>query len=171
MRIPLKDLRTTFDFELDFRFDVWTICSHTPLGCVNTVAGQSITLEVLRKKPAMLEACQPRQPDEAPELDKSDVPGDHLGAAGFDSAFFCHLKRNWTYNTSTVRSNRLELQIKKTGTDGGILTIPDTMAEFRAAYTLSFAQATLRQRRPLQEVKNVVDIHCSVVYLPLVSVT
>ena len=47
---------------------------------------------------------------------------------------------------------------------GGILTIPDTMAEFRAAYTLSFAQATLRQRRPLQEVKNVVDIHCSVVY-------
>lgn len=26
------------------------------------------------------------------------------------------------------------------------------------------AQATLRQRRPLQEVKNVVDIHCSVVY-------
>ena len=121
MRIPLKDLRTNFDFELDFRFDVWTICSHTPLGCVNTVAGQSITLEVLRKKPAMLEACQPRQPDEAPELDKSDVPGDHLGAAGFDSAFFCHLKRNWTYNKSTVMSNRLELQIKKTGTDGGNL--------------------------------------------------
>ena len=47
---------------------------------------------------------------------------------------------------------------------GGTLTIPETMAEFRAAYTLYFAQATLRQRRPLQEVKNVVDIHCSVVY-------
>ena len=65
------------------------------------MAGQSITVEVLRKKPAMLEACQPRQPNEAPELDKGDVPGGHLGAAGFDSAFFCHLKRNWTYNKLT----------------------------------------------------------------------
>jgi hypothetical protein len=45
---------------------------------------------------------------------------------------------------------------------GGTLNIPDTMAEFRAAYTLLFAQATLPQRRP-QEVKNVVDIHCSLI--------
>jgi len=118
------------------RFDVWTICSHTPLGCVNTMAGQSITLEVLRKKPAMLEACQPRKPDEAPELDRGEVPGDRLGAAGFDSAFFCHLKRNWTYNKSTVMSNRLELQIKKTGTEGAEDTLSAQKLFFLQTYSI-----------------------------------
>ena len=71
---------------------MWNICAHTLLGSVNTVAGQSITLELLRKKPAMLEAVRPRLADEAPSLDDGHVPGDHLGAAGFDSALFTHLK-------------------------------------------------------------------------------
>ena len=56
------------------------------------MAGQSITLEMLRKKPAMVEAVRPRDPEEAPKLDNGEVPGDRLGAAGFDSAFFAHLK-------------------------------------------------------------------------------
>lgn len=62
------------------------------MGSVNTVAGQSITLEMLKKKPAMIEASRMREPEEAPKLDNGEVPGDHLGAAGFDSAFFAHLK-------------------------------------------------------------------------------
>lgn len=62
------------------------------LGSINTVAGQSITLELLRKKPAMIEAMRPRNSEEATKLDTGEVPGDHLGAAGFDSAFFAHLK-------------------------------------------------------------------------------
>ena len=74
------------------RYDVWNICSHTLLGSVNTVAGQSITLELLRKKPAMIEAVRPRLVEEAIALDVGQVPGDHLGAAGFDSALFAHLK-------------------------------------------------------------------------------
>lgn len=56
------------------------------------MAGQSITLELLRKKPVMMEAVRPRDAEEAPKLDTGGVPGDHLGAAGFDSAFFAHLK-------------------------------------------------------------------------------
>ena len=40
----------------------------------------------------MLEAVRPRLADEAPSLDDGHVPGDHLGAAGFDSALFAHLK-------------------------------------------------------------------------------
>ena len=44
------------------------------------------------------------------------------------------------------------------------LLLPDTIDEFRRRYSLFFPQATLRQRRPLQEANNVVDIHCSVVY-------
>jgi len=74
------------------RYEVQTICYNTLLGSLSTVAGQSITLEMLRKKPAMIEAMRMREPHEAPLLDTGEVPGDHLGAAGFDSAFFAHLK-------------------------------------------------------------------------------
>lgn len=82
----------------------------------------------------MIEATRTREPLEAPLLDTGEVPGDHLGAAGFDSAFFAHLKvirvfislvkllihsqimqRNWTYNKTTTMINRLELHVKKTG--------------------------------------------------------
>lgn len=56
------------------------------------MAGQSITLEMLQKKPAMIEALRVREAHEAPLKDNGEVPGDHLGAAGFDSAFFAHLK-------------------------------------------------------------------------------
>ena len=40
----------------------------------------------------MIEAVRPRLAEEAPSLDDGHVPGDHLGAAGFDSALFTHLK-------------------------------------------------------------------------------
>lgn len=61
------------------------------------VSGKEITLEVLENKPAMETAQHPRGSDEAPSLDNGDVPGDHLGAAGLDSALFAHLKRNWNW--------------------------------------------------------------------------
>lgn len=61
------------------------------------VSGKEITLEVLENKGAMVAAQHPRGPNEAPELDSGEVPGDHLGAAGLDSALFAHLKRNWNW--------------------------------------------------------------------------
>ena len=85
-----------------FRFDVWHICTNTLLGSVNSVAGESITLEMLHKKPAMLEAMRVREAQEAPLLDNGEVPGDHLGAAGFDSAFFAHLKVILLFILSTL---------------------------------------------------------------------
>ena len=42
--------------------------------------------------------------------------------------------------------------------------LPDTLAEFHKKYVLSFPQANLRQRRPIMEINNVVDIRCSAVY-------
>ncbi|EFX77102.1 hypothetical protein DAPPUDRAFT_321692 [Daphnia pulex] len=107
-------------------YEVQTICYNTLLGSLSTVAGQSITLEMLRKKPAMIEAMRMREPHEAPLLDTGEVPGDHLGAAGFDSAFFAHLKRNWTYNKSTTMINRLEMQVKKTGNGSKTAKSPQT---------------------------------------------
>ncbi|KAJ4449055.1 hypothetical protein ANN_00450, partial [Periplaneta americana] len=65
------------------------------------VTGKDIVLEVLQNKQAMIDAIQPRQPRNALELDTGNVPGDKRGAAGLDSAFFSHLKRNWNWtNTS-----------------------------------------------------------------------
>ncbi|XP_045025411.1 general transcription factor 3C polypeptide 1 isoform X2 [Daphnia magna] len=130
--------KKTFIFESmedveKYWYEVWTICSNTLLGSVSTVAGQSITLEMLRKKPAMIEAMRMREPHEAPLLDTGEVPGDHLGAAGFDSAFFAHLKRNWTYNKATTMINRLELQVKKTGTGGKADKSPQTKTSNLAA--------------------------------------
>lgn len=61
------------------------------------VSGKEITVEVLENKPAMEAALQARNPEEAPTLDGGDVPGDHCGAAGLDSALFAHLKRNWNW--------------------------------------------------------------------------
>ena len=44
------------------------------------------------------------------------------------------------------------------------MVLPDTLAEFREKYVLSFSHANLRQRRPIMEINNVVDIRCSAVY-------
>jgi hypothetical protein len=78
---------------------LWEVCHLTPLGGSSAVTGQEITLEVMEKKPAMLESLAPRAAEEALAADDGSVPGDGLGAAGLDSSVFAHLKRNWTWNT------------------------------------------------------------------------
>lgn len=78
-------------------YQMWNICVNTPLGGRMCVSGKEITLETLENKPAMEAALQPRNSEEAPLLDSGDVPGDHCGAAGLDSALFAHLKRNWNW--------------------------------------------------------------------------
>ncbi|XP_069672695.1 general transcription factor 3C polypeptide 1 [Periplaneta americana] len=82
-------------------YEMWNFCIHTQLGGRMYVTGKDIVLEVLQNKQAMIDAIQPRQPGNALELDTGNVPGDKRGAAGLDSAFFSHLKRNWNWtNTS-----------------------------------------------------------------------
>lgn len=78
-------------------YQMWNICVNTPLGGRMCMVGKEITLEVLENKPAMEASLQPRNPEEVVLLDIGDVPGDHLGAAGLDSAMFAHLKRNWNW--------------------------------------------------------------------------
>lgn len=50
--------------------------------------GQMVVVEGLQTKPEMLLALESRGVDEAPLRDTGYLPGDHLGAAGFDSAMF-----------------------------------------------------------------------------------
>ncbi|XP_002414457.3 general transcription factor 3C polypeptide 1 [Ixodes scapularis] len=98
---PLKDyfLETEEDVNR-FWFDLEGICLSTPLGTAQTMRGQVIELQNLYKKPAMIEASKNREFGE--EVDTGSIPGDQLGAAGFDSALFAHLKRNWNYTTTVV---------------------------------------------------------------------
>ncbi|XP_020291475.1 general transcription factor 3C polypeptide 1 isoform X2 [Pseudomyrmex gracilis] len=90
-------------------YDMWTICVNTPLGGRCVMHGKDILLEDITKKTAMIEAVAARNAEEAPERDTGTVPGDRKGAAGIDSAFFAHLKRNWNwssnYNTSHQTKN------------------------------------------------------------------
>lgn len=75
--------------------EMWTICINTLLGGRLVVHGKDILLEDLSKKAAMIEAVAARSPKEVMERDTGAIPGDRKGAAGIDSAFFAHLKRNW----------------------------------------------------------------------------
>ena len=79
---------------------LWEVCIFTPLGGSSALSGQEITLEVMERKPAMMEALEPRSAEEAVVADDGNIPGDGLGAAGLDSSIFAHLKRNWTWNNS-----------------------------------------------------------------------
>lgn len=79
---------------------LWEVCIFTPLGGSSALSGQEITLEVMERKPAMMEALEPRTAEEAVLADDGSIPGDGLGAAGLDSSIFAHLKRNWTWNNS-----------------------------------------------------------------------
>ncbi|XP_063986134.1 general transcription factor 3C polypeptide 1 [Diachasmimorpha longicaudata] len=78
-------------------YDMWNICINTQLGGRLAVQGTDIILEDLAKKSEMIETLQARSPDEAERRDLGELPGDKRGAAGIDSAFFAHLKRNWNW--------------------------------------------------------------------------
>ncbi|KAL3228865.1 hypothetical protein MRX96_023763 [Rhipicephalus microplus] len=95
IKYPVKQffLRTQQEVE-HFWLEVESTCVCTPLGMAQSILGQTIELQNLYKKPAMIEACKNREFGE--EKDDGTVPGDQLGAAGFDSALFAHLKRNWS---------------------------------------------------------------------------
>ncbi|XP_072745802.1 general transcription factor 3C polypeptide 1 [Anoplolepis gracilipes] len=83
-------------------YDMWTICVNTPLGGRLAVHGKDILLEDLSKKTAMIEAIVARTPSQTVEMDTGAIPGDRKGAAGIDSAFFAHLKRNWNWSISST---------------------------------------------------------------------
>lgn len=89
-------------------YDMWNICVNTLLGGRLVVHGKDILLEDLSKKTAMIEAVAARNPKEAAERDIGIVPGDRKGAAGIDSAFFAHLKRNWNWSINSIHQ-----QVKK----------------------------------------------------------
>ena len=91
---------TTLQTVDKYWYKLWTTCINTRLGGRLVVQGKDIILEDLEKKTEMIEATKARTPEEALIEDDGHVPGDHMGAAGIDSALFSHLKRNWNWDSS-----------------------------------------------------------------------
>lgn len=78
-------------------YQLWSISMYTPLGSRSAVAGKMMTVEQLTTKPEMVDSLKGQNQKTAQERDVGYLPGDHLGAAGYDSATWVHLKRNWLW--------------------------------------------------------------------------
>ncbi|XP_014204050.1 general transcription factor 3C polypeptide 1 isoform X2 [Copidosoma floridanum] len=113
----IKYCFTSMPVVENYWYEMWNICINTCLGGRLVVQGKDILLEDLVRKPEMIQATKVRIAEEVESHDTGLVPGDRKGAAGIDSAFFSHLKRNWNWinNNSLLRSfpNNLELRSVK----------------------------------------------------------
>ncbi|NXY47646.1 TF3C1 factor, partial [Ceuthmochares aereus] len=122
-------LNTMMDVE-NFWFDLQCVCLNTPLGVVrcprtkrNNLQGEETARDVemeqesaadkynLERKCAMLEYTTGSRE----VVDDGTIPGDGLGAAGLDSSFYGHLKRNWIWTTYIINKTRKENTVSENG--------------------------------------------------------
>ncbi|XP_063842783.1 general transcription factor 3C polypeptide 1-like isoform X2 [Scylla paramamosain] len=124
---------------LQYWYDLWTIAMHTPLGGHNCMQGKKITIQILDRKPQILETLTPRSTWEAPFRDNGTIPGDGRGAGGLDSAMFAHLKRNWSSSSGQSATTR----------PSAILP-PPSLAGERASYegAASYSQYLMNTTNP-----------------------
>ncbi|NXK47461.1 TF3C1 factor, partial [Chauna torquata] len=122
-------LNTMQDVE-NFWFDLQCVCLNTPLGVVryprskrSNLQGEETALDVemeqesavdkhnLERKCAMLEYTTGSRE----VVDNGTIPGDGLGAAGLDSSFYGHLKRNWIWTSYIIDKTRNENTVSENG--------------------------------------------------------
>ncbi|NXG66318.1 TF3C1 factor, partial [Hemiprocne comata] len=120
-------LNTMQDLE-NFWFDLQCVCLNTPLGVVrcprskrSNLQGEETALEMeqesavdkhnLERKCAMLEYTTGSRE----VVDDGTIPGDGLGAAGLDSSFYGHLKRNWIWTSYIIDKTRKESTVSENG--------------------------------------------------------
>ncbi|KAM4829869.1 general transcription factor 3C polypeptide 1 [Thomomys bottae] len=112
-------------------FDLQCVCLNTPLGVVRCPCVQkssqgqgeeqegslqkeqesAIDKHNLERKCAMLEYTTGSRE----VVDEGVVPGDGLGAAGLDSSFYAHLKRNWIWTSYIINKARKENIVAESG--------------------------------------------------------
>ncbi|XP_050686374.1 general transcription factor 3C polypeptide 1-like isoform X2 [Eriocheir sinensis] len=126
---------------LQYWYDLWTISMHTPLGGHNCMQGKKITIQILDRKPQILETLAPRSTTEAPLRDTGVIPGDGRGAGGLDSAMFAHLKRNWSSSSQS------------SATRPSAIIPPSSVAGERANYegSASYSQYLMNTTNPSAE--------------------
>nr|XP_027804403.2 general transcription factor 3C polypeptide 1 isoform X1 [Marmota flaviventris] len=108
----------------NYWFDLQCVCLNTPLGVVRCPCVQknspdssgdkegslqkeqenAIDRHNLERKCAMLEYTTGSRE----VVDEGLIPGDGLGAAGLDSSFYAHLKRNWIWTSYIINKARKE---------------------------------------------------------------
>ncbi|XP_063918803.1 uncharacterized protein LOC135134119 isoform X2 [Zophobas morio] len=93
------EFKTGNDIEI-YWSEMLRICMNTQLGRRKILDGQIVTIEECSSKPAMFETLRAKQFDEAVSNDNGMIPGDHRGAAGFDSSVWSFVKRNWVWNAT-----------------------------------------------------------------------
>ncbi|KAM6166644.1 general transcription factor 3C polypeptide 1 isoform 2-T2 [Erethizon dorsatum] len=103
-------------------FDLQCVCLNTPLGVVRCPGVQknstdqgsdeegslrkeqesAIDKHNLERKCAMQEYTMGSRE----VIDEGQIPGDGLGAAGLDSSFYAHLKRNWIWTSYIIKARK-----------------------------------------------------------------
>uniref|UniRef100_A0A8C2TZX2 Ral transcription factor IIIC subunit 1 n=1 Tax=Coturnix japonica TaxID=93934 RepID=A0A8C2TZX2_COTJA len=114
----LHVLNTMQDVE-NFWFDLQCVCLNTPLGVVRCTRSKksnpqeeeaalameqqsAVDKHNLERKCAMLEYTTGSRE----VVDDGTIPGDGLGAAGLDSSFYGHLKRNWIWTSYIINKSK-----------------------------------------------------------------
>ncbi|XP_074178864.1 general transcription factor 3C polypeptide 1 isoform X1 [Rhinolophus sinicus] len=116
----------------NFWFDLQCVCLNTPLGVVryprtrkHSSAGEGSDEEDslqkeqesamdkhnLERKCAMLQYTTGSRE----VVDEGLIPGDGLGAAGLDSSFYGHLKRNWIWTSYIINKDKKDNSISENG--------------------------------------------------------
>ncbi|XP_076997566.1 general transcription factor 3C polypeptide 1 isoform X2 [Tamandua tetradactyla] len=115
----------------NYWFDLQCVCLNTPLGVVryprdrknNADQGSNeegslqeeresaIDRHNLERKCAMMEYSTGSRE----VVDEGLIPGDGLGAAGLDSSFYAHLKRNWIWTSYIMNKAKKENAASETG--------------------------------------------------------
>ncbi|KAI1896177.1 hypothetical protein AGOR_G00092120 [Albula goreensis] len=135
---PFEHRRYTFDTlqEVEnYWFDLQCVCLNTPLGVTRGPHRKGSASDGKEDEADSSEVMEPERPADrysrmayalkgsSEVADDGSIPGDGKGAAGLDSSFFSHLKRNWIWtsyllarqkkpgdsfdNSSTLRLNSL----------------------------------------------------------------
>ncbi|XP_010621796.1 general transcription factor 3C polypeptide 1 isoform X1 [Fukomys damarensis] len=105
-------------------FDLQCVCLNTPLGVVRCLGVPKNSTEQgsdeegsLRKEQETAvdkhnlerkSAMQEYTTGSREVVDEGHIPGDGLGAAGLDSSFYAHLKRNWIWTSYIINKARKE---------------------------------------------------------------
>ncbi|XP_041133837.1 general transcription factor 3C polypeptide 1-like isoform X2 [Polyodon spathula] len=110
----------------NFWFDLQCVCLNTPLGIVRGPRTKKSSSQESRQKPGDPEMDSAMEPELTAEkqvanhklrmcecsrgrkevLDDREIPGDGQGAAGLDSGFFSHLKRNWIWTSYILNKTK-----------------------------------------------------------------
>ncbi|GIY20157.1 general transcription factor 3C polypeptide 1 [Caerostris darwini] len=96
----------TFETEDDVQaywLDLEHIAFHTSLGKFSASFGETVYVPEAKYKHELINATKKKDFDEV--VDDGTIPGDSLGAGGFDSVMFLHCRRSWQTSVGAKTSN------------------------------------------------------------------